>query len=847
MWSNLRDVAGKISSVVAPPLDPEEEEYDEEEEDGDEEEYEEEDEDHSNNNNNNNTSNEKNSPKEGGISTSTTTTTTSSSSPFGFVGLLTRAMDHNEQRSTDIPPTTHQPSTFYRNNTMGDILSEEDHDDDNNNNGVYHPNNNHSNPHFTRNYTKPSPPPPIEIQSDDENEDEDEIDFAYVPPPLPSTKTIIINHNDTNIRHSNAAIDVPNDLIPSLPSSPPPLLVEASSSTGGAIVPSISVVPQSSPTAAPAVPEEPPMSPYQRRKHLPRDDSMDYEYQPDSVQMRQYIQQQHSTHATSSSIATTNLELSPPTKEPPSQDGGMGQHSPVEPPIRFSLVRESGSVSPQRTSKMMSMGNSSYHWDPPIAPGSNHDVTSALSSNQYTSTNISSRSLGSTPSGKEVLLSPLQNILQSERQEQQQQEEEIMNHDRSTAQQYPRHGDDDDILTTNVDTTGSGGTAKQFPRDALLGSFSVPNDSDDIARLVEETQEHSPPTLLSNHHDNNADENNAISEIPPSTNNTNHYNAKVLHRADSGQLPAAKQRGSSQTRTGRSSLPMISLESFDENDDVDHSNSSVSASRNHSEPTVTEQQIPSGSANTIAHSNEQAEAIQLLELKCQELQSKLTNAESHIVELQTREHASDSNRPNESTNVEYENLMIQFQEKETRLLQAANEEYQNEINNVRYEMNQQILTLQQQLLEERNAFGKERDEMASKLEEYHSTVEKLQLQSRTDQEKNEKAVDQIQQQHIRALRKVEDKLAFTVASLEERDNDTKRYRERIQQLESKLSEQNKGVNEVEEEVNELHNENEILHDHIERLQAEAVELRNTITKLEGDSEKLVHMKVCEIL
>jgi chromosome segregation ATPase len=409
---------------------------------------------------------------------------------------------------------------------------------------------------------------------------------------------------------------------------------------------------------------------------------------------------------------------------------------------------------------------------------------------------------------------------------------------------HPRNGDDDDKNRNTVPMAN-----KQFPRDALLGSFSVPNDSDDIAPYVEKDKDEElhqqPPSLLSNHHHKAEHEMNVQSLTSTNSNN----NTKVLHRADSGQLPATKHRGS-QTRTGKSSLPMISLESFDENDDVDHSNgdSSVSASRNQLESTLTEQKIPSSRADIIQskeiQNNKQFEAMQVLELKCKELQAKLINAESRIAELQEKEAQSVSNHHHQSTNNEYEALMIQFQEKETRLLQAANEEHQNEIKNVRYEMNQQILALQQQLLDERNAFGKERDQLESKLEEYHDTVEKFQSQSRVDQETTEKTVDQMQQQHLRALRKVEDKLAYTVASLEERDNDTKRYKERIKQLESKLSEQNKGVNEVEEEVNELHNENEILHDHIERLQAEAVELRNTISKLEGDSEKLVHLKVC---
>ena len=44
-------------------------------------------------------------------------------------------------------------------------------------------------------------------------------------------------------------------------------------------------------------------------------------------------------------------------------------------------------------------------------------------------------------------------------------------------------------------------------------------------------------------------------------------------------------------------------------------------------------------------------------------------------------------------------------------------------------------------------------------------------------------------------------------------------------------------------MDELHTENEALHNHVERLQEECSELRKKVTKMEADSDKLVHLKV----
>ena len=785
MWSNLRDVAGKISSVVAPPPTDDDyddgEDYDDDDGDDGEEEYDEDGEEYEEESERNHSNNykEDDAPKIG--------------RPFGFVGLITRAMDQSDESHEPHPHTNRNPAATAM---MMDALSED---------GERH----HDQGEMTAQQQQQQH---IEIQSDD---DDDEIDFGHHK--QTSTATTTIPPSTTFSSTNNDTSPVP----------PPPLFVDESSPTRmlhhqqhqHRVAPP--PPPHPNPTTTTLENNEPPLSPHQRYKHLPRYDSMD-DYQPESSMpvMRNYnIQNDTDNHnnTDSSPTVTTSIGILPPNEEQsPTREIDDIHQSPVEPvaPRFSSLVRESGSVSPQRASNRKMNVTHRLGNDAPS------DAAAVIQ------TNISSRSLGSTPNGQQVLLSPLQDILQSEHEQTTTATE--LSHVAPPPGNY-EHGATADPMSGRTHPPSMG---RSFPRDALLGSFSVPNDTEDLVRLVDDDATGEAPPSSS--YPSNGHESQVHSEIASVSSTTN--NAKKLNRADSGQLPAAKHRGS-QTRMGRASLPMISLESFDENDDVDHSHGDSSASTNHHLLTSSEPPLPNGTAEMV----DPLETIRSLELKCNELQAKLMNAESQVAKFENEKDYSQVT--NHHPNVDYESLMIQFQEKETRLLQAANEEHQHEIQNVRYEMNQQILTLQQQLLDERQAFGKERDQFESSIAEHLDRIEQLQSQARIDQEKHDTKMEQIQQQQTRALRKMEDQLAHTTASLESRENDTRRYRDRIKELESKLSEQNKGANEVEEEVNELHNENDILHDHIERLQAEAVDLRQTISKLEGDSEKLVHLKV----
>lgn len=238
---------------------------------------------------------------------------------------------------------------------------------------------------------------------------------------------------------------------------------------------------------------------------------------------------------------------------------------------------------------------------------------------------------------------------------------------------------------------------------------------------------------------------------------------------------------------------------------------------------------------SISGSDEQVKRMEKLEKRCKELKKQLGNAENHIIELQQQ-----TTNIVEHDNSAHEKLIQQFHDKEARLLQAAAEEHKYEMQSLRRAMEESVA---RQLIDERSAFQQDRERMDILLAEANSRADEVECQGLDERNNIEKSASQTQQQQARALRMAEDKLAHTMALLDERDENTKTLKEMIKGLESKLSEQKSGVQEAEEEMDELNTENEALHSHVDRLQAECDALRTQVTKLEGDSEKFVHLKV----
>ena len=102
-----------------------------------------------------------------------------------------------------------------------------------------------------------------------------------------------------------------------------------------------------------------------------------------------------------------------------------------------------------------------------------------------------------------------------------------------------------------------------------------------------------------------------------------------------------------------------------------------------------------------------------------------------------------------------------------------------------------------------------------------------------------------QQREERALSKADDRVAQTLAVLDERNDEISHHilKTLIRDMESKVNEHEEGVEEAEEEFEELQHENDSLRELIEKLQKDNAQLKDKVETLEHDSEKLVGLQM----
>jgi hypothetical protein len=225
--------------------------------------------------------------------------------------------------------------------------------------------------------------------------------------------------------------------------------------------------------------------------------------------------------------------------------------------------------------------------------------------------------------------------------------------------------------------------------------------------------------------------------------------------------------------------------------------------------------------------------------RSKELERQLRQAEVHIVELQQQ-----AARQMEMEEENQQRQMQRFQEKEARLLEAAAEDQEQELGLLRNDMDSRFAALQQERDRERKEIVKERDQMERLLNEAVSTVDATEREKKQARSKQDNDSAQFQQRQERALRMAEDKLAQTMALLDDREDQVENLNATVKNLKSKMSVHQKGAHEAEEELDELHTENETLRHHVQTFEVQCAELKIKVSELEGESDKVSGLKVC---
>jgi hypothetical protein len=226
------------------------------------------------------------------------------------------------------------------------------------------------------------------------------------------------------------------------------------------------------------------------------------------------------------------------------------------------------------------------------------------------------------------------------------------------------------------------------------------------------------------------------------------------------------------------------------------------------------------------------------EFNCKELQIKLELANQEMEALR-----SQAQRDKEKAEIEKDELITQFTSKEFRLLQATSEENQNQTLLLEQEFSSRIQNLEQSLVKERQETQDEQAEYKKLLRESYANVDRTENQLKATLGKYENEIAQAKQQEERVLRKADDRVAQTMAILDERDEEISCLKKSIRSIEYKAKEHKEGEEEADEELEELHEENDSLRLVIENLKLETKKVRDELSALKSESEGLSGLRM----
>ena len=242
-----------------------------------------------------------------------------------------------------------------------------------------------------------------------------------------------------------------------------------------------------------------------------------------------------------------------------------------------------------------------------------------------------------------------------------------------------------------------------------------------------------------------------------------------------------------------------------------------------------------GSVGAAAETTaEEQRRMEKLEKRCKELKRQLDAANQQVVQLQSN---TETKAPAAaSSTLDDDTLLQNFRETNAK-------EHEEALQALQLAADEKMTELQRKLDLERTSFDSERSKVHTMLSEATTRAEELQAQLQQERHQNDRTASQLEQNHTRALRITEDKLAQSYAAVDDREETIGQLKKKVKALESRMTEHRAGAEEADEEIDELHNENEVLHGQVEKLQAECDSLRNQVADFEGESDQLIHLRV----
>lgn len=211
---------------------------------------------------------------------------------------------------------------------------------------------------------------------------------------------------------------------------------------------------------------------------------------------------------------------------------------------------------------------------------------------------------------------------------------------------------------------------------------------------------------------------------------------------------------------------------------------------------------------------------------------ELRKAREQISQLEER-----AGEGKKQVNLTKEELFVAFQEKEARLLQATTEEHNQEIMRIEQERQLEIHSLNEQNAKIRTQLVTQQAKYKAIIEESETRAERAEADLVASQKSHESQLAQHERREERSIRSAEDKLAHTLALLDERNEQVSDLKKMVRDLESKMTKHQEGEEEAEAEADELQ-------DHVDELEHECEEMKLRLAQLEEEAEKYSGMQVC---
>lgn len=148
--------------------------------------------------------------------------------------------------------------------------------------------------------------------------------------------------------------------------------------------------------------------------------------------------------------------------------------------------------------------------------------------------------------------------------------------------------------------------------------------------------------------------------------------------------------------------------------------------------------------------------------------------------------------------------------------------------------------------DQRRRHEQDRAKWQELLNQAQAELEIAQKEKREILAKLENAHAQNQQRQDRALRIAEDKLAQTLAILDEREEQIGQLKSMVQSMSVEVNEHREGVQEVEDEADELRHQNEVLQHRLDTALAECSQLHEELSRLQSEADQVANLKVSRL-